>query len=131
MAYMDFNSGFAAAQRAAEIDTPTDAPRSGFSALEWSVVALARKDTLGSLRAPGPVARALGGLFGFGGQSRLADSRLEALRRVSIQAWHRGHDLPKSEIRTFLDQGYSIDQLEALLASIGFARLSRRRGAIA
>lgn len=128
MAYMD-QQGFAAAAAA----SPARQSKSGgFSALEWSVIALARRDSLASLEAPGPIARAFGSLFGLGAQGRLADSRLEALRRLAVHAWARGFALPLSEIARFKLAGFSADQAETLIASVGAERTAgrcRRRAA--
>jgi hypothetical protein len=90
----------------------------GFTALEWSVIALARKDTIGSLKAPGRMSRALGTVFGRGVNSQLAEPRLEMLRRVAVYAWRRGYALPASEVSAFLKAGFSMAQAEVLVASI-------------
>lgn len=104
------------------------APRTkaALSALEWSVVALAERDPLSSLRAPGRMALAFGALFGSRTTTKLADERLEALRRVAVQAWHRGYDVPASAIRNFLDAGFTLDQYELMAGSIATARAARR-----
>lgn len=133
MAYIDHASTFSIG--GAE---PTPAPwaakeegRTDFSALEWTVIALARRDRISSLSEPGPLARALGSLFGLGRQSTLADPRLEALRRLAVHAWHRGYKLPVSEIKRFLSAGFSAGQYETLLASVAAKRVERRRPALA
>lgn len=97
-----------------------------FSALEWSVVALAERDDLSSLRAPGRIANALGSLFGASRNPRLADPTLEALRRLAVLTWHHGYQVPMSAVQAFLASGFSIDQYELLAASIGLARAERR-----
>ena len=97
------------------------------TALEWSVVALARRDRPASLREPSRMARALGGLFGRGANSQLAHPRLEALRRLAVHAWHYGYQLPVSEMKAFLASGFSTDQLDTILTSIAAARTPRRR----
>lgn len=101
------------------------AHRTGFTALEWQVIALAQRDGLSTLNAPGRVTMALEAVFGFKRVNpELANPALEALRRISVLAWHRGFALPQSQIEAFYDAGYSEDQLEALLASIGAGRLA-------
>lgn len=90
----------------------------GFTALEWSVIALAKRDSIGSLKAPGRMSRALGTVFGRGVNSRLAEPRLEMLRRVAVYAWKRGYALPASEVSAFLRAGFSMAQAEVLVASI-------------
>jgi hypothetical protein len=97
------------------------------SALEWSVVAMAERDGLSSIREPSRFIAALGSLFGFRRINRLANERLEALRRIAILAWHHRWNVPKSELASFLDVGFTVDQYELLQNSIGQARSARRR----
>jgi hypothetical protein len=88
------------------------------SALEWSVVALAERDTIASLREPGRIAAALESLFGLHRPSKLANPRLEVLRRVAVFAWRQGWKVPKSELQAFLAEGFSLDHYELIQASI-------------
>lgn len=129
MAYLDLHNIFTPAAAAPGLTTVEPDRRSDLSALEWNVVALARRDGLASLGEPGRLARALGGLFGFGAQSQLADPKLEALRRLAVHAWHRGYALPVSQLDAFVAAGYTMDQAETLLASVTGARAGRRRRA--
>jgi hypothetical protein len=71
---------------------------------------------------------ALGALFGTGPNPKLADPRLEALRRISVLGWHNGYAIPSSEIEAFQQAGFSLDQYEILQRSIGLgrARFERR-----
>lgn len=102
--------------------------RTGFTALEWQVVALAQNDGLSTLNAPSRVTTALEAVFGFKRPNpELANPALETLRRISVLAWHRGFALPQSQIEAFYDAGYSEEQLEILLGSIGAGRLARKR----
>lgn len=103
----------------AEVGVPSAPAR--LSALEWSVVAIAWSDRLSSLRHPGRVARMMGGLFG-GHNPRLADPRLEALRRMAVLTWRRGYTVPPHEVRAFHDAGYTAEQYELLVDSIATAR---------
>jgi len=109
------------------IDTPAKSDRAEphLSALEWSVVAVARKDSLASLREPGRLGMAMAALFGGRQNPKLTDPRLEALRRVAVLAWHHGYTLPVSEIKAFMKAGFSADQFETLLASISRGRAAR------
>lgn len=133
MAYLDHGTAFAAAG-AQIVPAPWASPAeetNEFSGLEWNVIVLARRDSIASLNTPGPLARALGGLFGLGRQSTLADPRLEALRRIAVHAWHRGYTLPVSEIKRFFAAGFTSGQIETLLASISSGRTAaRRRGVV-
>jgi hypothetical protein len=103
---------------------PADAPAT-LTALEWSVVAMAEKDGLSSLREPSRFISALGSLFGVRRPNRLANDGLEALRRLAVHAWLYGWNVPDSELREFLAAGYSIDQYQLVQASIANARASR------
>lgn len=119
MAYLDRDNMFTA--RAAAVVTPAtaDVPaETGFSPLEWTVIALAKRDTLSSLTTPGKLSRAMGSLFGLGIASPLADSQLEALRRMAVYAWRRGFALPMAEIRRFRSAGFNDTQLETLVRSV-------------
>ena len=117
MAYLDIDNMFAAPVRSRKARAVAVA-ESGFSALEWSVIAVSRRDSIASLEEPSRVSRALGSLFGFGTTSRLADPKLEALRRVAVYAWRRGYALPQVEIDRFLEAGFTIEQAETLVASV-------------
>ena len=102
-------------------------PAARFSALEWSVVAIAREDRLSSLRAPSRLSVAMGGLFGSRHNPRLADPQLEALRRMAVLSWHHGYTVPTSALTAFTDAGYTMAQYETLLASIAAARVARKQ----
>ena len=128
MAYLNFT-----ALEGSPVAAPADlveAPRGRLSALEWQVVAIAQHDRLSSLGAPGKLSIALGAIFGGKrANPKLADPRLEALRRVAVLAWHRGYSVPRAEIRAFHEAGFTAEQYETLLASIsrGRAALNRAR----
>ena len=125
MAYIDFATdpvaGIAAgAPRHDPVPAPAPAT---FSALEWSVIALAQRDRLSSLAQPGRVSVALGKVFGGRGHNpRLADPRLEALRRLAVLSWHRGFGVPGNEVSAFLAAGFTPDHYETMLVSISAAR---------
>lgn len=97
------------------------------SALEWSIVAMAERDPLSSIREQSRFITALGSLFGLRRVNRLANERLELLRRIAILAWHHGWNVPKSELTAFRAAGFSPDQYELIQISIGEARSARRR----
>jgi alkylhydroperoxidase family enzyme len=98
-----------------------------FSPIEWSVVALARGDRLTSLREPGRISMAMGALFGERTNPRLADPRLEALRRMSVLTWHHGYTIPSSELRAFCAAGFDAAQYELLVDSIAADQANARR----
>ena len=102
-------------------------PPARLSALEWSIVALGERDSLASLREPGRLLTALGSLFGIRRVNRLANDRLEALRRIAVLAWHYRWNVPKSELGEFLNAGFTLDQYELVQNSIGQARAARNR----
>ncbi|MBW6522875.1 hypothetical protein KZ810_05135 [Sphingomonas sp. RHCKR47] len=128
MAYIDFASEqdqlLSPAPRHDPV--PVDAPATQLSALEWSVVAIARNDRLSSLREPSRLSVAMGGLFGARHNPRLADPRLEALRRMAVLSWHHGYTVPTSALTAFTDAGFTIAQYETLMASIASSRLTRK-----
>ena len=95
-----------------------DTARPDFSALEWSIVRLARVDGLSTLRAPGRLRRFWNWLMGRTGGPELANERLEALRRMAVLSWHYGFTVPGDDVANFLSQGFSPDQYELMVRSI-------------
>jgi hypothetical protein len=134
MAYLDFRAAeLSGSIQSVLLPRPAaarDPEVSTFTALEWLVIALAERDNMASLRAPGRLAVALGRLFGSSETPRLADPRLEALRRLAVTAWHRGFDVPQSELAAFHAAGFTVSQAEVLLQNVlgrrGEARGRRR-----
>ena len=127
MAYLNFSEAMPAITGATErVSATAPAAPDGFSALEWLVIGVARQDPLSSLEEPGRLARAMRSLFGLGTRSRLAEGRLERLRRLAVLAWHRGWRLPESEVAEFLRE-FSAAQLETLLAAVGREKPARFR----
>ena len=133
MAYVAFHEigaaisavGAATAQQGASAVRPD----ARLSALEWQVVALARRDRIASLREPGRLTRAIATIFGETRNPRLADPSLEALRRMAVLSWHHGYSVPSNEVRAFLAAGYTPDQYELMVDSIGTALAGSRRAA--
>lgn len=97
-----------------------------FTALEWSVVALAERDSLSTLRNPSRMAVALGNLFGDRRNPALADPKLEALRRLAVLTWHHGYRVAESAVRAFVATGFTLQHYELLAGSIVSARVKRR-----
>jgi hypothetical protein len=121
MAYLAFDeSGIAPVEARAE--RPSEPTR--LSPLEWTVVTLARGDTLCSLSGPGRVSAAIRALFKLP-NPKLADARLEALRRMAVLSWHYGYTVPSRELRAFLSAGFTDAQYETMIASIDAARAKR------
>lgn len=95
------------------------------TALEWSVVAMAEQDRLSSLREPSRFVAALRSLFGVRLPNRLANDRLEALRRLAVHVWHYRWNVPDSELRDFFAAGFTPAQYQLVQNSIAEARTSR------
>jgi len=126
MAYLAFHEigGMAAARTSfsPESTVETSIPVSDrLTRLEWSVVAIARNDSRSSLRTPGWY-WALSRLLFSETNPRLADARLEALRRLAVLIWHDGAAVPPHEIRAALDAGFTSEQIEAIHLHIGSTR---------
>lgn len=131
MAYLDVReAAMMASHAAAPMADPIE--QVGFTRREWQVIVLAQRDGLSSLREPDWLARLMGRLFGTSINRRLADPRLEALRRLSVHAWQDSFAVPVSAIKAVKAQGFSGDQVELLLASVANGRpASTRRLALA
>ncbi|WP_010543997.1 hypothetical protein [Sphingomonas elodea] len=119
MAYLDLTQfGGHAVAAPAELEVASAV----LTPLEWQVVGIARRDRLASLQAPGRWARFVQIFFGGDRASpRLADTRLEALRRLVVLASHKGSALPAEEIAAFHAAGYTQAQLALVLARLGDA----------
>ena len=114
--------------------TPAPAPRNyaaatadRFSDFEWSIVAMAERDGLSSLRKPNRFWAFVGLVFGITPANRLANDRLEALRRLAVLAWRYRWNVPSSELQAFFDAGYSPAHYELLQGRIAAAHAEQRR----
>ncbi|MBM6576506.1 hypothetical protein KCP91_08980 [Microvirga sp. SRT01] len=125
MAYLAFAETCAGAADRVLTLPKADTVPARLSALEWSVVALARNDRLSSLREPGRISMAMGTLFGGFRNPRLADPQLEALRRIAVLSWHHGYTVPSREVKAFIAAGYTPDQYELVVDSVEADRLHR------
>ena len=94
------------------------APAPEFSALEWSVIRLARVDSLSTLRPPGRVVRFTNWLVGRNGNPELANPQLEALRRIAVLSWHFGFTIPGEDVADFIAAGFSPEQYELLVHGV-------------
>jgi hypothetical protein len=119
MAYLDVRDVAETSSYAMPLVEPV-----GFTRGEWQVIVLAQRDGLSSLRPPTRLAKLMGKLFGEGINPRLADPRLEALRRLAVLAWQHGYAVPISAIKAIKAYGFSGDQIELLLASVANGRSS-------
>jgi hypothetical protein len=108
------------------IAPPAAAPE--FSELEWSIVRLARRDGLSTLRPYGRIRRFFRWLTGLGINPKLADPRLEAIRRISVLSWRFGFSVPGSDVADFVAAGFSPDQYELLVSSVRAAVASSIKG---
>ena len=122
LALLDFG-GAAARQTYRSAPTPGQVSTTAgtLTAVEWSVVAVARRDGRSSLRRPGRASIALRTLLKQP-NPRLANARLEALRRMAVLTWADGHAVAPHEVRTFLAAGFTPEQYETLVAGIAAAR---------
>jgi hypothetical protein len=105
-------------------------PEPNFSALEWSIVRLARGDGLSTIREPGPLRRFMNWLIGRTGSPKLANDRLEALRRISVLSWIFGFSVPGEDVAGFLSAGFSVDQYELLVSSVRAPQLRTVAGEV-
>jgi hypothetical protein len=133
LAFLDFAQALAGPQMAVGATRPTpavpaisvEAQATSFSAQEWQIVDLARTDGLRSLRGPGSFARLRKWIWGEEHSPTLASERLEALRRLAVEAWHKGYAVSLSALAAFRAAGFSTAQLELLLATISAGRTAR------
>ena len=59
---------------------------------------------------------------------RLADPKLEALRRMAVLTWHHSYSVPKVELQAFFAAGFTTDHYELLgkrIAEVHVGRLFR------
>lgn len=83
-------------------------PASGpaLSPLEQTVVALAAFDTRQTIKPPGLVGRLMDVMFGAKPTMKLANERLEALRRYAVLYRHDGDDMSPEERSDFVGAGF-------------------------
>lgn len=93
-------------------------PEPGFSDLEWSIIRLARLHRLWTIRATNRLTRFLRRLVGRNPNPRLANPRLEALRRIAVLSWHFGFTVPGEDVAEFLGAGFSLEQYELLVTTV-------------
>lgn len=104
-----------------------EAVRQQFEPHELRVLQLARRDGIETLQEP----RKRGWFTRFvlgppPPSRRLANERLEALRRLAVHAWHKGYLLPVSVVKAAEHAGFSEEQIGTLIDNIGRARTARQ-----
>jgi hypothetical protein len=88
--------------------------------LEWRVVEIARSDGPRSINPDGRFTKFLRDFFGLPITRKLANEKLEALRRFCVRAWY--WDLIRSrDVRTLIEAGYSsVDTFQILAHVAGY-----------
>ena len=85
--------------------------------LDWRVVEIARTDGPRSLNPDGRFTRFLRDFFGLPVARKLANEKLEALRRFCVRAWY--WDLVRSkDLNTLMNAGYSSAAVFQILAHV-------------
>ncbi len=100
-----------------------------FSDLEWSIVAMAEHDGLASLRHPNRFWTLVGAIFGIRPANRLANDRLEELRRLAVLIWRGRPGITEFELQAFFSAGFSPSHLEQLQRRIAAVRVRHVDGA--
>ena len=101
-----------------------------FSPLEWSIIRLARGDSLSTIREPGPLRRFVNWLTGRNRNPKLASERLEAIRRIAVLSWHFGFSVPGEDVADFLSAGFTPDQYELLVSAVRAPQLRTIAGEV-
>lgn len=125
MAYRAFDEGrFAPVAEAPALDAASAELAPLFSELELRVIALSRSEAASSLEPPSRFGTFVSAIFGIKRVNKLADPRLEALRRFTILTRTLGDRLADVEVNAFLQAGFDHMQLAWLRrgASAIFAR---------
>ena len=85
--------------------------------LDWQVVEMAKADGPRSMNPDGRFARFLRDAFGLPTARRLANAKLETLRRFSVRAWF--WDLIRSrDVRALMETGYTSADVFQILAHV-------------
>ena len=115
------------AQPATLAEAPRESQEPEFTPLEWSIVRLARSHDLSTIREPGRVRRFFAWLIGRNASRRLANDRLEALRRMAVLSRHFGFSISGEDVADFLSAGFTPEQYELLVTSVRAAARPQRR----
>jgi hypothetical protein len=131
MAYFDTNSDGLPGRYATVRDVANAPQVASFSALEWTVLAIARRDAPRRFGGPGRFAALVRLMFGRTGDLRLADPRLESLRRTAIFARRVGSRLSAAIVDQFHAAGFTPAQLVTLLESVEHDHVAQFKGRLA
>ena len=101
-----------------------------FEPVEWAVISLARHDGMATLKQPrrSKLGRLL---FGQPRTYNLSGERLEALRWLAVEAWHRPLAISAPALGGFIAAGFSSAQLALLLGTTGALRAMAGQNAFA
>ena len=92
-------------------------PECSFTGLDWKVIAMAREDGPRSINPDGRFTRFLRNFCGLPIARKLANKKLEALRRFCVRAWF--WDLiPTGDVRALMEAGYTSTDLFRILAHV-------------
>ena len=119
MAYLDLrcpSEAPAVSTRGSHCDSACDSP-ARLGRQEWSVVELARNESLWTLNPDGLLQRIGRALFGIRQPLALANPTLEALRRFALVAWHRG-SVGAEQLHEFVAAGFSCADATLVLQHI-------------
>lgn len=114
MSFIAFDMAAATIARSAT-DQPETTAVETFSMLEWSVIQASDADDRSTLEEPGRILRAFHGLLGVSRKNRLANPRLEVLRRMSVLLRSRDPVTADDE-SAFRAAGFTDRQLDLLKA---------------
>lgn len=103
------------------MNTMTHIERQPIGKMDWRVIEMARKDGPRSLNPDDLVARLARNLLGLPIPHRIANDELEALRRFSVRAWFWDF-VRTSDVRAFLDAGYTTANVQRILAYVAHHR---------
>lgn len=117
MAFLEFDdsgvaTNFVASSIAPLVEVAT------FSRLEWTVVGLARRDSLRAVKHPPIVEKLLTMLVGKARDPSLANPRLETLRQTVLAIRRSGHGALDDIAAAFQAAGFSRGQLDMLIDTI-------------
>ncbi|SOB79110.1 hypothetical protein SAMN06297144_0380 [Sphingomonas guangdongensis] len=94
----------------------------GFTKLEWSVIRLARNDSLSSVRQPSRLSVVAQRFFRVRTNPQLANPRLETLRRLAVINWRGASGMKPAAAEALFAAGFSVDQHDLLVRFTGAER---------